>query len=331
LKNEFQPSKGRKMLRNSLRFYLTFLFFLVIAGRSYGYLLVEPTNIYLGEVGRDVELKRYIVMQNKGDSELKIVGVINQCGLNLSIPKRVLKKDEITEATLNFFSSTPLGDFKEKLIIVYQEDGATKEAVITVSWKTKGVIFNDISISPKKFDFGKVQLNKPINFYLEMTNKGSIKGSVVTIKRDTGVSFVPNTEISPGETKVFQGSITPTELGKAKKSLTLEIKDFTSPIQEIEFYYEATPDILTGTYLELGEPEKEGTLYKLPVTITANSQSLQLVSVETPDGEKIKISELTPFYVHQGEKKGFYLILDANKYDLLKNSYFYFNIGIKKQ
>lgn len=318
-------------MRISLKFLFYFLIFLSISTASYAHLAIEPDNIYLGEVGRDVEQKRYIILKNKGESEIKILGVINQCGLNLSIPKKELKKGELSEAVLNFFSSTALGDFRESLVVIYQEDGATKQAYITVSWKTKGVIYNDISITPKKFDFGMVPVNKPINFYIEITNRGSLAGSVVTIKRDAGIKFISDVEIKPGETKVVQGSIIPSESGKNKKILTLEVKDFTSPIQEIEFSYEATTDEIAGSYFEFGEAEKDKSLFKIPVTITANSQSLQMVYVETPDGEKVKISVDTPFYIHKGEKKSFYLILDESRYRFLKDSYLYFNVGIKAQ
>lgn len=293
-------------------------------------LIVEPENINFGDVNREVGLKRYILVKNTGSKTLKIVGVINQCGLNFSLSKKELEAGALTEGILDFYSSTAIGQFREKVVIVYQEEGeSVKETSITVSWQTKPNIYSDIQISPKNFSFGKVPLNRDINFELEIINRGTSKGVITTVKRDTGISFINNIEVEAGERKLLKGTITPSEAGKFEKTLTLEIKDFTSPLQEIVFSYEGSSDIIEGTYIELKNIEKNADLYRLPVIISNGNQDLQFLSVETPSGERLRISEKLPFYVFKNEKKEFYILMDSKDYEKLKSSYYYFNIGVK--
>lgn len=318
----------RKVLKSS---FLIFLSFFIFTKAAYAYLEVKPNYVNLGEVRRDIELKKYITLVNRGEKEIKIVGIVNKCGLNFVIEQKKLKKDSITEGILNFFSSTALGDFKEDIIIAYQEDNEIiKETKLTVKWKTKADIYSEITITPKKFDFGRVTINKPIPFELKVTNKGTLQGEITTVSRDVGVSFVPSFTVNSGQTVTINGKIIPTEYGKTVKTLKLEIKDFTSPVQEIEFIYEASADVLSASLIEIGEFEKENDIYKIPVTVTAGEQNLHLVSIETPWGEKITVSENTPFHVFKNGKKGFYLLLDENKFQIFKKSYFYFTIGVKK-
>lgn len=318
------------LLLRTFKFLLVFLIIFKVLP-SHALLIAEPNSIELGEVKREVSLKKYILVKNEGNKPVKILGIINQCGINFYLPKKEIEPGTVTEALLDFYSSTAIGQFREKIKIVYQEEEVVKETTVSVSWETKPNIYSDIQISPKSFNFGKVPLNKPIDFELEIINKGTAKGVISTIKRDSGISFIPNIELEGGERKVFKGTVMPAETGKIEKKIVLEIKDFTSPLQEITFSYEAQGDIIEGTYIELKNVERETSVYKVPVIITNGNQELQFLSVETPSGEKLKISEKPPFYIFKNEKKEFYLLLDEKDYEKLKSSYFYFTIGVRQK
>lgn len=309
-----------------------FLIFLIISD-SYAILTVEPNTIDFGEVKRDVAKKRYVTLRNTGDKPIKIIGIINQCGLNFDIQKKVILPFEITEGVIDFFSSTAIGHFNERIIIAYEEEGlGVKEATISVSWKTKPDIYPEIRIKPLSFDFGVVPLNRPINFELEITNRGTQKGSITVIKKDDGIAFEnTNIEIGAGERKILKGTVVPTSEGVNSKRLTLEVKDFSSPLYEILFNYEAKKDALFGTYIELRPVERIGEMYRVPVLIENYNQDLKLISVETPDGKRISVSERLPFYIFKKGKKEFYLYFDGDEYERLKSSYYYFLFGIKAE
>ncbi len=309
-------------------FILALLAFL--SKKGYAELIVEPAAVDFGIVKRDVAKKRYIVFKNPGEKPVKIVGIINQCGINLSVSQKVLKPKTVTEAVLDFFSGTALGDFNEKIVVAYEdEDGTVKQKEIKVTWHTKPDIYSKVEIKPTKIDFGKVPLNKPLDFELEITNSGTAQAGINIVKKDTGIDLPQSIQIAAGERKLIKGSLVPVEEGKVVKKVLLDIRDFTSPLHEIEISYETDPFIFAGTNILIKEAQREGNIYKLPVTVVNEKQSLQFVSFETADGEKLKLSEKLPFYVFKNEKKEFYILLDQTNYEKLKKSYFYFTIGVK--
>ncbi|MCX7771281.1 MAG: hypothetical protein N2202_09435 [Proteobacteria bacterium] len=304
------------------RFYL--LFFILFFTKNVFALTIAPKAIDFGKVKKFHQSKRYILFSNNTEKDIEILGIVNACGLALTLDKKILKSGEVTEGVLFFDAGTPQGSFEEYVKLVYKEGENLKEDRIKVSWYTYPDRYPEIVILKREFNLGEVLPKTPIYFDIEVKNTGNM---VLTVNSLIEEGFLINlpVDIQPGETKVIKGSLVIEKPEKSEKVLVLETNDLSNPKVDLKFYYDAKWDIKRGVNFFLERARKTNDGYEIPVKVFSKDFDITDIFFEDIEGKQLNTEKKILFK----NEEGVYVIrVDEKEYEKLKNSYLYIKIGI---
>ncbi len=283
---------------------------------------VTPEYIKVGQTSKEEKRSYYVNISNNLSEPIEIIGVINQCGLNLNLPKKRLEPQKSMEAELQFYSGTVPGRFIEQVKIVYKHNDTIKQKIIKVDWFNKPDRFSKIIIPTNRINLGNIQKGAYASFDIEAINAGNAQGEIVIDKGQFDlVISEKNIALSEGGSRFFTIKFLPHE-GQEALFFYIDKKDMASERRRIDIIFRQ----VDGTNISIGtKKEKDGYIF-IPVTLEGVQSFGQILSVTDINGRNF---EFDSSVIKRGQKTVINLKLPSNVIDRISSLIFKINFQIK--
>ncbi len=243
-----------------------------------------PEYIKVGQVSKEQRRSYYVKIYNDSTDDIELLGVINQCGLNMEIPKKKISPQKAIEAELNLYSGTVPGRFIEEVKILYKSNNIISQKILKVNWFNKPERFSKIIIPTNKIFLGNVEINRYATAFIEILNAGNSRGEILIDKGNYNL-IIPETNVNINENEmvIIPVKFMPSE-SEDNITLFVDIKDLFSDRKRIDISFRK----IDGLTVSLGEKsERDGHIY-IPLTLEVGQGWGQLLSVSDINGRSIE-------------------------------------------
>ena len=172
-------------------------------------LAVEGRNYNFGTILQGEKVEHVFSLKNSGDAPLEIKQVRPSCGCTVvNLSTQTIPPGGKGEIKTTFNSTGFQGKVKKEIAV---ESNDTAASVYTLT--LVGTIREEIEVTPKILEFGKVRVNTPKTLEFTIDNKSNIPMTIQAIKPSLPQAEVKGgrNTIFPGESATFTVTVTPRE------------------------------------------------------------------------------------------------------------------------
>jgi uncharacterized protein DUF1573 len=188
------------------------LFMVLVMARSAlagPHLTVEERNYDFGIILQGERVEHVFSLKNSGDAPLKIKQVRPSCGCTaVNLSTQTIPPGGSGEIKTTFNSAGFQGKVRKEISV------ESNDAVAPVySLTLVGTIREEIEVSPKILEFGKVRVNTPKTLEFTIDNRSKVPMIIQSLKPSMPQAEVKGGKnaIFPGESATFSVTVTPRE------------------------------------------------------------------------------------------------------------------------
>lgn len=253
-----------------------FVIFLFLIGKLWA-LNITPDYIKVGITEKE-EIRTFSINLISNTDSVEILGIINQCGLDLKLYEKNLLQNKKYFGELYFNSGTRPGRFIEYVKIVYRDNEGIKEKKITVNWYNKSEYYSKTIVFNKTIDLGSLPKYNSSIFLLEFLNFGVSEGEI-NVRGISGINLNKKITIPPSQNIFLEVPFIPSE-----ESKTLKIFIDKGSITQEDKYIDVKYRISNGVSIRSTKPIKDNNSYAMMLVFEDVNRFLQIVSIKDIDG-----------------------------------------------
>lgn len=221
-------------VRLSLAVLVGFLFFSTFA-QAAPELVVEQPHYNFGTIIQGTRVDHVFGLRNVGDAPLQIRQVKPSCGCTAATVSSTTilpgKKGEIKASfdSRNFYGSVNKG------IVVESNDAKSPAYSLSLS----GTIVEEVEVTPKQINFGKMKADAPKEMGFTIDNKGKKAVRITSVKTSLpqAVVKVAKYSINPGESAAVTVTVTPRESDRVVSGYVSLTTDYPGkPVISVPFF-----------------------------------------------------------------------------------------------
>lgn len=307
-----------------MKLALVIVLFFIFVCSSFA-LVIEPDKISFGNTEKEERYVYFIKLENRTESFIDIVGIINDCGLNFEAKSKRIKPYSYTEGILSFNSGTRPGYFIQNVKVVYRTEsgGAISTKSIEVRWYNRPEMESRIFVLSEKIDLDYVPIIKEAPFFIEAVNIGNKDGELIVSKKDDFV-VIETPTIVPAKKNVFIKGKILIEGGDYdnRKNIIFDTKDISTAQFNVNIHYKRKDDLV----INFGAAEFKDDKVHIPIYLNSFNFWSQPLEITLSSGKKLPFEKKI---IKKGDSYSFYIVLDKDDFKKIIESFITIKINVK--